>query len=113
MLPGALLAFLVHRAAGLKPLSPLLARNVCVALLASKGVAGFMRTRERASKGGGGFIWAPEGASKGDAGFKVAPGRPSSGVTGFAGPPLVCSCLLEKSINLVPSSSWAGLVECP
>ena len=33
---------------------------MCVfeALWASKGVAGFMRTRERASKGGGGFNWA-------------------------------------------------------
>ena len=31
---------------------------VFVALWASKGVAGFMRTRERVSKGGGGFIWA-------------------------------------------------------
>ena len=31
---------------------------VFAALWASKGVAGFMRTRERVSKGGGGFIWA-------------------------------------------------------
>ena len=31
---------------------------VFAALWVSKGVAGFMRTRERASKGGGGFIWA-------------------------------------------------------
>ena len=53
---GALVAFSVQRVAGLKPPSPLLARNVCAALWASKGVAGFMRTRERASKGG--FIWA-------------------------------------------------------
>ena len=53
---------------------------VVVALWASKGDAGFMRTRERASKG--------------DAGFKVAPGCLSSGATGFTGPPLVRSCLL-------------------
>ena len=31
---------------------------VFAALWASKGVAGFMRTRERVSKGDGGFIWA-------------------------------------------------------
>ena len=31
---------------------------VFAALRASKGVAGFMRTREGGSKGGGGFIWA-------------------------------------------------------
>ena len=55
---GALVAFSVQRVAGLKPPSPLLARNVCAALWASKGVARFMRVRERASKGGGGFIWA-------------------------------------------------------
>ena len=38
---------------------------VFVALWASKGVAGFMRTRERASKGGGGFIWARKSSPRG------------------------------------------------
>lgn len=72
---------------------------VFAALWASKGVAGFMRTRERASKG--------------DAGFKVAHGRLSSGATGFTGPPLVRSCLLEGPINLVSSFSWARTVHRP
>ena len=38
---------------------------VFVALWASKGVAGFMRTRERASKGGGGFMWARKSSPRG------------------------------------------------
>ena len=82
---------------------------VFVALWASKGDAGFMRTRERASKGGGGFIWAPEGASKGDAGFKVAPGCLSSGATGFTGPPLVRSCLLVGLMLSEPPLALQGL----
>ena len=51
---------------------------VFAALWASKGVAGFMRTRK--------------GASKGNAGFKVADGCLSSGATGFTGP-RSASCL--------------------
>ena len=65
---------------------------VCAALWASKGVAGFMRTRERASKGGGGFIWArnssPCGAVSSRKRETVRPARsqhPTFGVFVLAG----------------------------
>ena len=68
---------------------------VFAALWASKGDAGFMRTRERVSKG--------------DAGFKVAPGCLSSGATGFTGPPLVRSCLLDGLMLTEPPLALQGL----
>ena len=68
---------------------------VFAALWASKGVAGFMRTRERVSKG--------------DAGFKVADGCLSSGATGFTGPPLVRSCLLDGLMLTEPPLALQGL----
>ena len=62
------------------------------ALWASKGVAGFMRTREGASKGGGGFIWvrksSPCGAVSSRKREKVRPARskhPKFGVFVLAG----------------------------
>ena len=65
---------------------------VFVALWASKGVAGFMRTREGASKGGGGFICArkssPRGAVSSRKREKVRPARskhPKFGVFVLAG----------------------------
>ena len=65
---------------------------VFVALWASKGVAGFMRTREGASKGGGGFICArkssPRGAVSSRKRKKVRPARskhPKFGVFVLAG----------------------------
>ena len=106
VLSGALVLYLVHCFVAMKPLSPLrpglrawvkppsplLARNVCVALWASKGVAGFMRTREGASKGGGGFFWvrksSPCGAVSSRKREKVRPARskhPKFGVFVLAG----------------------------
>ena len=62
------------------------------ALWASKGVAGFMRTREGASKGGGGFIWvrksSPCGAVSSRKREKVRPAcskHPKFGVFVLAG----------------------------
>ena len=67
---------------------------MCVfeALWASKGVAGFMRTREGVSKGGGGFNWARKSSPRGPVSSrkreKVRPERsrhPTFGVFVLAG----------------------------
>ena len=67
---------------------------MCVfeALWASKGVAGFMRTREGVSKGGGGFNWARKSSPRGPVSSrkreKVRPARlkhPTFGVFVLAG----------------------------
>ena len=92
---------------------------VFVALWASKGVAGFMRTRERASKGGGGFIWArnssPCGAVSSRKREIVRPARsqhPTFGVYVLAGRVVSCDRVVIAGAGLILSRRGTVLLHC-